>query len=105
MVERGRPEEEIGAHVEGHNATTIGVCYAGGLDDHGKPADTRTPAQEAAMLRLVVGLKAKYPGARIVGHRDLSPDTNHNGRVDKWEWLKDCPCFEVADWAAARGLK
>lgn len=30
-IERGRPVEQIGAHCKGHNATSIGVCYIGGL--------------------------------------------------------------------------
>lgn len=28
---KGRDEETIGAHCAGHNATSIGVCYVGGL--------------------------------------------------------------------------
>ncbi|WP_336814821.1 N-acetylmuramoyl-L-alanine amidase [Bosea sp. MMO-172] len=31
-VSKGRPEEEVGAHVSGHNATTIGISYVGGVD-------------------------------------------------------------------------
>ena len=30
-VEHGRPEAQIGAHCVGVNATSIGVCYVGGL--------------------------------------------------------------------------
>jgi len=37
----------------------------------------------------------RYPEAKVVGHRDLSPDTNYNGIVDPWERIKECPCFEV----------
>lgn len=37
---------------------------------------------------------------RVVGHRDLSPDVNGNGVVEPEEWVKVCPCFDVAsaDW-------
>ena len=40
-----RPVERIGAHAKGFNASSIGICYEGGLDCRGRPADTRTPAQ------------------------------------------------------------
>lgn len=95
-VETGRKENEIGAHAKGYNANSIGVCYVGGLASDGKtPMDTRTPAQKSALKKLLHTLKQRYPDARIVGHRDLSPDTNHNGKVDKWEWIKACPCFDA----------
>jgi N-acetylmuramoyl-L-alanine amidase len=32
---------------------------------------------------------------QIVGHRDLSPDTNGNGVVELHEWVKMCPCFDA----------
>lgn len=95
-VETGRKENEIGAHAKGYNANSIGVCYVGGLASDSKtPKDTRTPAQKSALKKLLHTLKQRYPDARIVGHRDLSPDTNHNGKVDKWEWIKACPCFDA----------
>lgn len=95
-VETGRKENEIGAHAKGYNANSIGVCYVGGLASDGKtPKDTRTPAQKSELKKLLHTLKQRYPDARIVGHRDLSPDTNHNGKVDKWEWIKACPCFDA----------
>ena len=34
-IEPGRSENEIGAHTLGQNATSIGVCYVGGLDSDG----------------------------------------------------------------------
>ena len=33
--------------------------------------------------------------AKVVGHRDLSPDRNGNGEIEPEEWIKACPCFEV----------
>lgn len=64
---------------------------------NGRPADTRTAAQKRTLVALLRSLRADYPGARIVGHRDLSPDVNGNGRVDKWERTKECPCFDAAE--------
>ena len=79
-IEPGRPEWMIGAHCQNHNSHSIGVCYEGGLDARGQPADTRTPEQKAAMRRLVEELHERYPRAVIVGHHDLNP-------------MKDCPCI------------
>ena len=72
-IEPGRPEWIIGAHCVNHNAHSIGVCYEGGLDIRGQPADTRTAEQKAAMRQLLEDLHQRYPRALIVGHRDLNP--------------------------------
>lgn len=80
-VHKGRPEEQIGAHTLGHNATSVGICYIGGLDTSGKPKDTRTDAQKTALTELVDDLKAKYPKAQVYGHYEFA--------------AKACPCFDV----------
>ena len=82
QIETGRPEWLVGAHCQNHNSHSIGVCYEGGLDIRGKPADTRTEAQKEALRRLLTTLKERYPRALIVGHRNLNP-------------LKACPCFDA----------
>ena len=89
-VESGRPPEEAGAHCAGHNAHSIGICYEGGLDEQGMPADTRTPAQKQALRVLLEQLHGRFPKALIVGHRDLNP-------------MKACPCYDVP--AAYRDLQ
>lgn len=104
QLETGRSLESPGAHVSGHNANSIGICLVGGLDHERKPKDTKTPAQEATLHALIVKLRGIYPDAKICGHRDLSPDLNHDGKVDRHEWIKECPCFDVADWLVARGI-
>jgi N-acetylmuramoyl-L-alanine amidase len=104
-LELGRPLEVAGAHVEGHNARSIGICYAGGLDAYGKAKDTRTTAQKVALAHLVRDLRKRFPAARrVVGHRDLSPDRDRDGKVEPHEWLKDCPCFDVAAWLKSEGI-
>ena len=45
-VHPGRPLSLEGAHCFGHNRHSIGICYEGGLDGKGLPADTRTPRLE-----------------------------------------------------------
>lgn len=90
-----RPLERVGAHAKGHNAHSIGVCYEGGIGAHGRPADTRTAQQKHSMRVLVKALLMDYPGSRVCGHRDLSPDRNGNGEIEPEEWVKECPCFRV----------
>lgn len=96
-VAEGRPVEQAGAHVSGYNANSIGIAYVGGLNKNGKAADTRTEAQKEALHKLVDALLVLYPGCRVVGHRDLSPDKNGNGIIEPNEYVKMCPCFNVAD--------
>ena len=78
-----RHENLKGAHAKGYNAHSIGVCYEGGLNAQGMPADTRTPAQKHTLLALLCSLKLDYPDAVILGHRDL-PGVK-----------KACPCFDA----------
>lgn len=110
-IEPGRDVNIIGAHVSGYNSHSIGVVYVGGVegtrdargrivaktDSRDKPIakDTRTEAQKNALLRLLMDLKKLYPGAVIKGHRDYSPDKNHNGIIEPKEWIKSCPCFDA----------
>ncbi|MEG0012459.1 MAG: N-acetylmuramoyl-L-alanine amidase [Muribaculaceae bacterium] len=82
-VHRGRAESIVGAHCSGQNATSIGVCYVGGVAKDGKTAkDTRTAAQKAALVELLESLVVRYPNATIHGHREYA--------------AKACPCFDAA---------
>ena len=45
-----RPIDHIGAHARCFNDHSIGVCYEGGLDEQGQPADTRTMEQKIALI-------------------------------------------------------
>lgn len=99
-IEACRPIPRIGCHASGHNTRSIGICYIGGLDardtDGRMIKDTRTPAQKAALIRLIKQLKAEYPTIkRVIGHRDTSPDLNGNGIIDPYEFIKGCPCFDA----------
>ena len=89
------PLEKPGAHALGYNAHSIGICYEGGLDVRYRPADTRTEWQKHSLRVLIRTLLMDYPGCRVCGHRDLSPDRNGDGRISPEEWVKECPCFEV----------
>lgn len=81
-VEDGRDVDISGAHCSGHNANSIGVVYVGGVaKDNKTPKDTRTIAQKASLLSLLVGLRRLYPYAKIHGHRDFAN--------------KACPSFDA----------
>ncbi len=80
-IEPGRPLETAGAHCTGHNANSIGVCYIGGCDAKMQPKDTRTDEQKASLILLLKYLVAKYPGAKIYGHKDFAQ--------------KACPSFDA----------
>ena len=73
-IHPGRPIAQVGAHCRGHNAHSIGIAYAGGARaDCRTPADTRTPAQRAALRLLISRLRERFPGVKVCGHRDLAP--------------------------------
>ena len=84
MVE-GRPMEKTGAHCLHHNNHSIGICLEGGLDRNGLYADTRTGAQELALIDLLAKLKERFPKAIILAHHELDPG-------------KPCPCFDVSEY-------
>jgi len=94
-IEFGRDVDIVGAHVNGHNANSIGIVYVGGLDKDGKATDTRTDLQKAALRHLLKNMRTMYPTARISGHRDFSPDKNGDGIISPCEWIKQCPCFDA----------
>ena len=85
-IELGRDVDKIPAHVEGYNKDSIGNSYIGGVDNNTlQPKDTRPAAQKEALKKLLTELKALYPEAEILGHRDF-PGV-----------AKACPCFNAKD--------
>lgn len=70
-IENGRDVDIAGAHCEGWNLHSIGVCYIGGRSKDGKPnRDTRTEPQKIALRNLLMDLRKLYPNAEISGHRN-----------------------------------
>jgi hypothetical protein len=92
--ELGRPIEQIGAHVAGYNANSIGVCLVGGWTQISPPkyGPNYTDEQWAALKLLLAELKKQFPNADVKGHRDY-PNVH-----------KECPCFDARAWAAKEGL-
>jgi hypothetical protein len=64
---RGRPRDAVGAQCEGYNFCSLGICAEGNYEQEQMPA-----AQRQAIAALLAELGKIYPGARIVGHRDLN---------------------------------
>lgn len=110
ILHTGRGIEEIGAHVQGSNADSIGVCMAG--------TDYFSNAQWIALKNCMIALANRISGRKdmpllsvraalhaftdmdisIRGHRDYSPDLNGDGVIQRTEWLKICPGFDVSMW-------
>lgn len=97
-VSEGRNVEIAGAHCKGHNASSIGVCYIGGLDEDGKPKNTLNEDQKESLFQLVKDLLDEY-GLKIEQVRC------HN----EYNSNKACPSFkrkwfleEYDKWAEKR---
>ena len=75
---------EVGAHARPYNRCSIGICYEGGLDELGRPANTLTAAQKQRIADLLTILHRLFPKAKVVGHRDLPGTTP-----------KACPGFDA----------
>lgn len=87
-VEAGRPLGAPGAHAQGANRDSVGVCLVGGIAEglERTPEENFTVAQWASLRAVVSALLRRYPDAALIGHRDLP------------KVAKACPCFDVAAW-------
>ena len=87
-VHAGRAVEKTGAHVSGHNVTTIGVVYVGGTDAAGKAKDTMNAAQETAFVNLVKHLRDQFGPLTLHGHNEYAAKACPSFIVkDKFKWL------------------
>ena len=90
-IKTTRPIEKIGAHARGYNAQSIGICYEGGgraSGGGGRAGSTRDGWWRETILLSCTGrgrLLVDYPGCKVCGHRDLSPDLNGNGEIEPEE--------------------
>lgn len=103
-VYTGRSLEEIGAHVEGFNARSVGICLVGGAEREARYTAAQWASAAQLVLQLAQLLKVQVAEHRlerskgVCGHRDLSPDLNGDGVIKSNEWLKTCPGFDVGAW-------
>lgn len=91
--------DQITNGVKGYNKDSIHVSYKGGniKDASGQWVDTRTPEQKDSLTETLWNLRRQFPDIPIMGHRDLSPDLNGDGKIESWEWIKGCPCFNAIE--------
>lgn len=94
-VQKGRPDDMVGAHEPKINRSSIAVCLVGGSPPigsaeyrRGAGEDNFTPAQRAALADLLERLHTAHPNATVLGHRDV-PGVR-----------KACPSFDVKQWWA-----
>lgn len=68
LIETGRAEEEIGAHVGGHNRDSLGVCLIGGP---GKFTVAQHYAAATLLHRLIERHRLRI--SNVIGHYELDP--------------------------------
>jgi len=76
-------------HQRGRGWTDVGYHYVikrDGTLEAGRPLDV--------IGSDVKGLNNVSWGICLIG----GVDENNNGYIEKSEWLKECPCFEVSEW-------
>lgn len=81
-IRQGRDWQKVGAHCEGHNEDSIGICLVGGHD--GKTLYRFSDKQLEALKLLIEGLFITFGKLAIHGHYEYSN--------------KSCPCFNVEEW-------
>ena len=96
-VQRGRAENLVGAHAlpQIWNQTSVAICMVGGVkQDNFQIAENNfTKPQWASLKKLIGELSKKYPGTKVLGHRDIP-------RV-----AKACPSFDAIAWAKKEGFQ
>lgn len=88
-IERGRPENTIGAHASGHNSDSIGICFEGAF-----MKERMGQTQINAGRELISYLKGKYGIATVQRHKDVNPtncpgdnfpfDIIVSAEIDRW---------------------
>lgn len=71
-VHQGRPDDVAGAHAEGYNSGSLGICVTGAFDRESISLDD---AQGEALVQVVATLAKRHGVAPkdIIGHRDVYP--------------------------------
>ncbi len=66
-IYRGRPEDTIGAHTEGYNSRSIGICAEGNFE-----VETMPDVQKRVIIELLRELGKRYTNAQIKRHKDFA---------------------------------
>jgi N-acetylmuramoyl-L-alanine amidase len=75
-IEAGRPKTEIGAHCEGHNQDSLGVCYIG------TKRPTKAQLKSLCNLYVLYNKDYKIDYKNWFGHYEFNPN-------------KECPSFSM----------
>tara|TARA_B100000035_G_scaffold181721_1_gene155140 strand:- start:261 stop:674 length:414 start_codon:yes stop_codon:yes gene_type:complete len=78
VIENGRPEYWIGAHVKGFNNISLGICLIG--------KKNFSHEQFYSLKKILKNWKIKYKNAEVVGHNSFDYTD------------KTCPNFDVKNW-------
>lgn len=81
---------EVTNGAKGYNSISRHIVYAGGCDKSNNPKDTRTAAQEKALVAYVKDFHRRFPNVRIIGHNEIA--------------AKACPSFDVQKWLKSIGI-
>ena len=81
---------EVTNGAKGYNSISRHIVYAGGCDKSMNPKDTRTAAQEKALVAYVRDFHRRFPKIRIIGHNEIA--------------AKACPSFDVQKWLESIGI-
>lgn len=89
-IATGRPVDQVGAHVAGHNTGTVGVCLIGGhgSNENDQFSDHFTARQDEELRRLLKDLQQRFGIKKITGHNQYA--------------AKACPGFRVSEWLAQK---
>lgn len=106
-IVRGRPETAVGAHCLGFNEFSLGICVVGNFEQ-----TTPKEIQTESLIKLLTGLKHKYPNVEIYGHKYFVKTTcpGRNFPIDKIvnvvdNYYKVSPHFaEAVELARSKGL-
>lgn len=88
IVYKGRPQAEVGAHCEGDNVDSLGICCVGA--GNAFPLDRGYMSSEMfyVLIRLLQQLREAYPTiTAIYGHRERPSGTRQG---------KTCPGYEAS---------
>lgn len=67
-VYQGRPIDTIGAHAEGWNSTSVGICFEGNLNQ-----EKLTEVQTQSGIELIRYIRGIYKGITVLRHKDVNP--------------------------------
>lgn len=88
-IETGRALAEIGAHAQGLNQRSIGICCVGRGD-----IEPLTSAQGTSLINLLSQLRIQFPAIKtqhILGHNEMNQLIERGELQPRFRTAKSCP--------------